>query len=51
MSSNTQAQLKAIQRAEEMAAAQAYMIAKNKEAARVHLLRIQLILAKRPTNI
>lgn len=44
MSSLTQAQLKALQQAE----TRAVLDARNKEAARVQLLRIQNLLAQRP---
>jgi len=48
MSRNQSAQLAA---AVKIAETKARLAAKNKEAAREHLLRIQLLLAQRPTNV
>lgn len=44
MSSLTQAQMKALQQAE----TRAILAARNKEAAKAHLLRMQTLLARRP---
>ena len=50
MSEMNQVQMKQFERAEALAQKQAELDAKNKDAARIHLLAMKTLLAQRPIN-